>query len=364
MPDGAYLPERVQVCVQGLLLRDAGYTCDEGVLWFEGSRERVCVPLTPELIDTALRAAADLRLAAAAGRVPPPLDHSPKCTRCSLLPICLPDEVAWFRTGAMPRTPPPPASAALPLYVQKPGARVGREGETLVISADEDKVTVPLGEVSDLVLAGPVSLTTPALHELLRREVPVAWMSSGFWFLGTVGAQGPRSAAIRTAQYALAADPLRRLGFARALIEAKLRNQRTILRRNWRGPEEERAPIIERLALLARRCATAENASALLGQEGEGAALYFRALPSLFAPSVADLPEFAFERRNRRPPTDPVNACLSLAYALLMRTIGAALTMAGLDPWKGFFHVERPGRPALALDLMEPFRPVLADRRC
>jgi CRISPR-associated exonuclease Cas4/CRISPR-associated protein Cas1 len=96
-------------------------------------------------------------------------------------------------------------------------------------------------------------------------------------------------------------------------------------------------------------------------ESGRGGSSLFRALPRLFAEKVSDLPAFQFARRNRRPPADPVNACLSLAYSVLTRTFTAALATAGLDPWKGLYHVERPGRPALALDLIEPFRPVLAD---
>jgi CRISPR-associated protein Cas4 len=152
--EGAYLPERVQIAIQGLLLREAGYNCVEGALWYVESRERVPVPLTDDLIATALAAASELRLAAAARCIPPPLDNSPKCTRCSLLPICLPDEVNLFRTGDVPRTPPPPADAALPLYVQTPGARIGRAGEVLVITVEgEADRRVPLGEVSELILA-------------------------------------------------------------------------------------------------------------------------------------------------------------------------------------------------------------------
>ncbi len=362
VPEGAYLPERIQVCVQGLLLRDAGYRCEEGALWFAGSRERVRVPLTEELVATTLRAASDLRLTVASGRAPPPLDHSPKCPRCSLLPICLPDEVNWFRRGDIPRTPPPAARPALPLYVQTPGARVTKRGFTLAIQIEnEPDVVVPLDEVSELVLAGPVGLTTPAIQELLRREVPVAWMSTGFWFLGTTGQQGPRSAAVRTAQFAAAADQRRRLDFARSLVAAKIRNSRTILRRNWRADAPTRTVLMDRLAGLVQRVERAAATDELLGLEGEGAALYFRAMPSLFSAEVASLPAFQFERRNRRPPTDPVNACLSLAYALLTSTFTAAITAVGLDPWKGLYHVERPGRPALALDLIEPYRPVLAD---
>lgn len=360
--EGAHLPERVQVAVQGLLLREAGYTCEEGALWFADGRERVRVPLSDELVETALRAASELRLTVASGRLPPPLDHSPKCTRCSLLPICLPDEEMWLRKGAIPRTPPPPATPALPLYVQTPGARITKKDFTLVIQVEgEADRTVPLDEVSDVVVAGPVSLTTPAMHELLRRDVSVTWMSSGFWFLGSTGREGPKSAVNRTAQYTFAADDARRLAFARELVAAKIRNGRTMLRRNWRGETGERGPVLDRLALLADRTARADTRDGLLGLEGEAAALYFRALPKLFAEPVAAMPAFAFDRRNRRPPADPVNACLSLAYALLTRTFASAISAVGLDPWKGVYHVERPGRPALALDLIEPFRPLLAD---
>jgi CRISPR-associated exonuclease Cas4/CRISPR-associated protein Cas1 len=360
--EGAHLPERVQVCVQGLLLREAGYVCEEGALWFAESRERVRVIFDEVLISETLRAASELRLAVAVGRLPPPLDHSPKCHRCSLMPVCLPDEVQWLRKGAIPRTPPPPASAALPLYVQTPGARVGKSGDALVVKIDgEADREIPFDEVSDLVLAGPVNLSTPALHELLRRETPVAFMSSGFWYIGAAGASGPRSSAARAAQFGFAADPARSLAASRLLVGAKIRNQRTILRRNWRGPDEARTEPLERLARLADRAPHAPSAATLLGLEGEAAQVYFRAFPALFGRGVAELPAFAFERRNRRPPADPVNACLSLCYALLARTMQSSLSAVGLDPWRGFYHVPRPGRPSLALDLMEPLRPILAD---
>lgn len=358
--EGAYLPERVQVCVQGLLLREAGYECDEGALWFAASRERVRVPFTDELIAETLRAAGELRLAVAGSRIPPPLDHSPKCPRCSLLPICLPDEVAFLSKGTVPRTPPPPASMALPLYVQSPGAKVRKSGESLVIEPREGGVTeVAIGEVSEIVLVGPVSITTPTVHELLRREISLTWASSGFWFLGTTGGGAPRSGAARVAQFALVADPRRKLQFARELVTAKLKNQRTVLRRNWRGEDGDRAAPLDRLAALARRAMEAESTASLLGIEGEGAAQYFRAFTMMLNEDVR-LP-FAFERRNRRPPSDPLNACLSLGYALLARTMTTALTAVGLDPWTGFYHVARPGRPSLALDLMEPYRSLVAD---
>lgn len=385
---GAHEPERVQLCVQALVLEENGYRVRDGFLWYAASRERVSVVLDEALRARTVEAANGLRLAAATRRIPPPLENSRKCPRCSLLPICLPDEVNLSRTGAVPRTPSPAADAALPLYVQHPGARVGKEGEVLVIKRMADdggapepseappatgragrkaalvaevETRVPIGEVSELVLAGPVNLSTPALHALMRAEVPVVWMSSGFWYLGSTGGRGPRGAGARAAQYRLRDDAPRRLAFARGLVAAKLRNQRTLLRRNWRGADAERDAVLDRLRHLVSRLATAGDMADLLGVEGEGAALYFRAWPRLLNERAAALPAFAFERRSRRPPADPVNAFLSLCHALLTRVVATSLEVAGLDPWAGLHHVYRPGRPALALDMMEPLRPILAD---
>jgi CRISPR-associated exonuclease Cas4/CRISPR-associated protein Cas1 len=186
-------------------------------------------------------------------------------------------------------------------------------------------------------------------------------MSSGYWLHATTGGKGPRSANARQAQYAFANDKAKALAFARDLVIAKLRNQRTILRRNWRGDTQERDERLDALSAAKARADRARELSELLGAEGEGAAIYFRGFPMLLTPAAAALPAFDFTRRSRRPPADPINACLSLTYALLTRTISTALEIAGLDPWVGLYHTQRPGRPALALDLMEPLRPILAD---
>jgi CRISPR-associated exonuclease Cas4/CRISPR-associated protein Cas1 len=312
-------------------------------------------------------AIAELRLTAAAGRLPPPLADSPKCTRCSLAGICLPDEVAFFRRGMAPRPLNPAAGTALPLYVQEPGARVSKSGEMLVIEVeDADKVKrkteVAIGDVSELVLHGPVALTTPALGALLREEIPVTYASSGGWVLGHTVSTGHRNVAIRIAQSRAAFDERRSLGFARSLVAAKIRNSRVFLRRNFKaGNEAERDAALEALARLADRAACAPSEAELLGCEGEAAARYFRLFSTMLGAAAQDFPQFAFEKRTRRPPADPVNAMLSFAYTLLTRTFLTVLSAVGFDPYLGFYHRPRFGRPALALDLMEPFRPILAD---
>ncbi|MBB4286130.1 CRISPR-associated endonuclease Cas4g/Cas1g [Roseospira goensis] len=360
---GAYDPERVQVCLQGLLLEEHGYRCDEGVLYYRASRERVRVPFDSALRQTALSAVHGLRLAAAQARPPPPLVDSPKCPRCALVGICLPDEIGHTH-GAMP-APRPLAAArpeALPLVVQAGHGKVGKSGEQLVVSVDDaPPVKARLTEVSQLVLFGNVSVTAPALHEMMRREIPVSWHSHGGWFLGHTVGLGHRTITAREAQYRAAFDAGWSLRFARGLVAAKIRNARTLLRRNRRDHHPAEA-VVEPLRTLRRLAGEAERApdtAALLGLEGAAAAAYFGAFALMLR---EDGPGgFDFAHRNRRPPADPVNALLSFAYALLVRTWHVALSAVGLDPYRGFYHTVRHGRPALALDMMEPDRPLIAD---
>ncbi|MGA2293526.1 CRISPR-associated endonuclease Cas4g/Cas1g [Bradyrhizobium sp.] len=360
--EGAYDPERVQVCAQALILEDAGYRVADAAIWYAGSRERVRIALDDELRAKTRAAISSLRLAAAVGRLPPPLVDSPKCTKCSLAGICLPDEVTFFRRGLAPRPLNPAAHTALPLYVQEPGARVTKSGEVLVIEADEKKTEVPIGDVSELVLHGPVSLTTPALAALLREEIPVTYASSGGWVLGHTVSTGHRNVSVRIAQSRAAFDERRCLAFARTLVVAKIRNSRVFLRRNFKaGDEIERDATLEALSRLADRAAHALTEAELLGFEGEAAARYFRLFTSMLGEAGRDFPEFSFEKRTRRPPSDPLNAMLSFGYALLTRTWLTVLSAVGFDPYLGFYHRPRFGRPALALDMMEPFRSILAD---
>lgn len=183
VPKGAYDPERVQLCAQGMILEEHGYSCPEGVLYFAASKERVTVAFDAELRALTQNAIDGLRLVAVGGQIPPPLVDSPKCPRCSLVGICLPDEVNFF---AREQPPPRPLAVqkddALPVYVQAQHAKVSKSGETLEIYVDDQKVqTARLGEVSQLAVWGNVYLTTPALHELMAREITVCWHSHGGW---------------------------------------------------------------------------------------------------------------------------------------------------------------------------------------
>jgi CRISPR-associated protein Cas1 len=363
VPKGAYDPERVQLCVQGMILEEHGYRCEAGILYFAASRERVRVELDEELRAMTLAAVNGLRLVAAGGQMPPPLQDSPKCPRCSLVGICLPDEVNFLkRGGADPRPLSVGHDTALPLYVQARGGSVRKRGETLEVFVDDNLVTTArLIDVSQVVLMGNIYLSTPTLHELMSRDTPVTWHSYGGWFLGHTQGTGHKNVELRTAQYRWSFDERVCLALAKGFVRAKIQNCRTLMRRNWRGatPPDRVLAEIKHDALQSAR---AGNLDALLGFEGSVAARYFGAFSGLIKQD-ADPKSLAFDftKRNRRPPLDPVNALLSYAYALLVRTWTVTLTAVGFDPYRGFYHQPRYGRPALALDMMEPFRPLVAD---
>ncbi len=359
---GAYEPERVQLCVQGLILEEHGYTCKEGVLYFAGSKERVRVEFDEDLRERTLSAVNGLRLVAAGGQMPPPLEDSPKCPRCSLVGICLPDEVNFLRRSALnPRPLAVGRDEALPLYVQAHNASVRKAGETLEVSIDDKKVsTVRLMDVSQVALMGNVYVSTPTLHELMRREIPVSWHSYGGWFLGHTFGNGHKNVELRTAQYRGSFDEQVCLRIAKGLVRAKIQNCRTLMRRNWRG-EQPPEDLMSEFRRDVEQSERAGNLESLLGIEGQAAARYFRSFGNLIKREDEKSFSFDFTTRNRRPPTDPVNAMLSYAYSLLARTWTVTLAAVGFDPYRGYYHQPRYGRPALALDMMEPFRPLIAD---
>jgi len=298
---GAYDPERVQLCIQGLILEEQGYQCESGVLYFSESRERVSVAFDAELRDLTLSAIHGLRGIALGGRIPPPLEDSPKCPRCSLVGICLPDEVNYLQK---PDTPPRPLavgiSECLPLYVQAYKAKLAKSGDNLEITIDDKLAAKPrLAEISQVILQGNVYMTTPTLHELMRREVPVVWQTYGGWFLGYTAGMGHKNVELRIAQHRGADDSAVCLALAKGWVRAKLINSRVMLRRNWRGDSPPDAPMAQ-IEHAIKTVARARDLGELLGIEGNGAAAYFGAFSQLLKRD-AENPSFSFDftHRNR-----------------------------------------------------------------
>ena len=362
-----YEPERVQLMAQGLLLRESGYRCDHGVLYFAGSRTRVDVPFTPELEQRTIDLIQHAQAACTATIPPSPLEDSPKCNGCSLAGICLPDETCLLQGQAdiegdsestEIRQFFPTRDNGLPFYVQEQGAIVCKTGKTLIVKKCKEKLaTVRLTDISQLVLCGNVSLTPQAIHLLCQENVPIVHLSMGHWFYGFTQGMGLKNAYLRAAQFRVAADTVRCLELARQIVSAKIVSQRTLLRRNASGLPQQ---ALDDLAQQEKNAKVADRAESLLGIEGLGAKVYFanfsRMVKSDSLPS-----EWDFHNRNRRPPKDPINTLLSFGYAMLAKECTVAVAAEGFDPYWGFYHQPRHGRPALALDLMEEFRTAVVD---
>ncbi len=505
----AWPADRVQVAVQALVLRDNGYSCQEAVVYYVKTKQRVRVAIDDALIEQTLAAVADAR-AAALGEIPPPLVDSPKCPRCSLVGICLPDETRFVQAvdattaasgseaspivalrsakGPMSTTPAAPESdqSALrrmvaarddlrPLYLNAQGLTVGKSGNVLKVKEGDAVVQeVRIGETCQVNLFGSIQLTTQAIQTLCQNEIPIAYFSQGGWFYGMTQGLGARNISLRREQFRLADDPEFCLSIARSLVAGKIRNQRTMLQRNHVQPP---AVALAQLKCLCDDAENAETSATLLGIEGNAARVYFEnfsgmikagnartpnetlaeqlfglvfgeadtdnpiaeddarsspqtdasgmrdqkhSRPSLregihgtktdasamgdqsrlslresasprstktdagstpVGSAIADHPRaaaagtktgaaaaatepelnFDFTHRNRRPPRDPVNALLSLAYSVLAKDLTIVCQAVGFDPFIGLFHQPRFGRAPLPLDLMEPFRPLIAD---
>ena len=430
---GLWDTDRIQLGLQMLLLRENGYACDEGVVFYRETRQRVRFTLDEETEEWIRRTIAVARTCTA-GPIPSPLDHSPKCPRCSLVSVCLPDETNLLReppdaeclpavsqlalpglgieSGAEidaaaladalggddpvwetlpePRAPQPVAEGdvrrliapdvdAKALYVNTPGVSVTRKGDTVVVKdKGETLAEVRIKDLHHLAIFGSAQISTALVQTLCERDVPISYFSMGGWFYGLTRGHGLSNVFTRIRQFARAGDADQSLPLARLFIYGKIRNQRTLLMRNHVEPP----PLALRaLKHAASAALTAGSHASLLGIEGAAAMHYFQNFGGMIkAPDEQDdLPgleesvapagktdgqttfTFDFKTRNRRPPRDPVNALLSMAYSLLARDCTIAAYAVGFDPYIGLFHQPRFGRPALALDMMEEFRPLVAD---
>ena len=383
----AWPTDRVQVCVQALILREHGYTCDEAVVYYNQTKQRVRVAITPELVTATLAAVDDARRLASEGRIPPPLVDSPKCVRCSLVGICLPDETRALLHGVpeegaegsaqLPlfdeteqgassdaREPDvrrliPAADDLRPLYVTGYGFSIGKSGGVLQIKEKGSLVQeARLNDVSQVNVFGSVSVTSGAVQALAELERPIAYFTMGGWFYGMTAGLGLKNVFLRREQFRRADDEGFCLRVARAIVATKIRNQRTLLQRNHVEPP---ARALDGLRRLSKQSLGAGELESLLGIEGSAAHHYFGHFGGMLKVDDEQPPAFDFTRRNRRPPRDPVNALLSLGYSLLVRDLTIVCHSIGFDPFIGFYHQPRFGRPALPLDLMEGFRPLIVD---
>ncbi|MBF6062054.1 type I-C CRISPR-associated endonuclease Cas1 [Nocardia terpenica] len=249
------------------------------------------------------------------------------------------------------------------LYVQTPGSSLYLDNETVrvVIPDETQRRTLPLRRIESVVVFGNIQISSQLLARCAEDGRPVVWMSSAGRFLGRVDGPTRGNVLLRHSQHLAHADPKGRLAIARACVAGKIQNSRQILLRGARDCDPHQRAlrgISDNLAGLLGRLPGVPDLDTMLGVEGQAARIYFSGLRHLLGSDLG----LEFTSRSKRPAVDPVNALMSFLYGLVRSVVHGAAEQVGLDPYVGFLHGLRPGKPALALDLMEEFRPAIGDR--
>ena len=390
-------PDAMQVAAYAMLLREHGVNAVRGAIYYAADKRRVPVEFSEELSSTVRKAVEEARAVAAGGRCPPPLKSDPRCLYCSAYPICLPNESLWWakrpkspedtrqlsfefvkqpdnaardrilealefaaesglKEAPTLEPPRPGGDEGEVLVVQTPGAQIGQRGDQLVVSVKgEETRRIPGQQVRAIYCYGAIQITAQAIATCLELGIDVSYFSPAGRFLGLLRGLPASGVDARRGQYRLFELPGVRLRLAREVVRAKIHNQRVMLMRNGDVPDR----VLQLLAGLRDQTEYARDITELLGIEGSAAALYFEEFGSML--KQHEKWKFDWRGRNRRPPRDPINALLSLGYSMLAKELTGVCHSVGLDPFLGFMHQPRYGRPALALDLMEEFRPLIAD---
>jgi CRISPR-associated protein Cas1 len=363
----AWRTDQIQVAAYAMLVEEShGRTLGEGRVRYHADNVTVRVAIDEELRGQ-VRAAIDrARALRSSIERPPVTDNDRLCARCSLAPVCLPEEARLGSSGevggddVIRLLPPHPEGQTV--HVMESGASVGRSGHQLLVRGREEAdVRIPIGEVGQVVIHGYAQITTQALQACTERGIGVHWVTYGGNVVGSLAPSVP-SAQRHLRQFKALTNDEQTIALARRLVIAKLETQLRYLLRSTRSEEgrsDDVERICDRIRDALRRAAHAPAADALLGHEGTGAAAYFEGLPLMLA---AELDErFRFDGRNRQPPRDRVNAILGFAYGMLYREVLQAIIAVGLHPGVGFYHRPRSAAHPLALDLMELFRVPIVD---
>ena len=386
----AWWSDKLQVFAYAALIEEhSGKSITEGRVRYHADNVMVRVVIDDDAWRLLAEAVARSRELQASVVRPPVTANERLCAKCSLAPVCLPEEARLaiadcrLRIADSPSRNPKSAIRLFPadddrqvLHVVTQGARIGRKGDRIEISppvdAGEPAQLYPVNEVGQVVLHGFAQISTQALGFCNQHEIGVHWLTNGGRYLGS-WSSGAGTVQRRIRQYKALTDPEFCLRLAKQLTEARVRSQLSFLLRASRDSDRDSdCQAIDQQpasAVLAESIATirkllgpmsrAKTIHSLRGYEGSIGAQYFRALPELISDEAGE--EMKPDGRSRRPPRDRTNALLSFGYSLLMKDVLNAILVVGLDPCLGFYHQPRSQAHPLALDLMELFRVTLVD---
>lgn len=256
------------------------------------------------------------------------------------------------------------------LHITRDGAVLRKVDERLKVTFEKETIIdVPLIKVEQVIIWGRVTVTHSTVSSLLKHGIEVVYLSARGRYVGRIHPEFSKNSILRKAQYKASDDMRKASSISKSFVYGKLSNMRTLLLRaeRFNNPDStgdktlNNQPsgienAIERIMIIIRKLKDADNVDAIRGYEGAGTAAYFSVFGELIKAEG-----FSFDGRERRPPTDPVNALLSLGYVLLTNDMHTACNIVGFDPYIGFLHSDKYGKPSLALDLIEEFRPVIVD---
>ncbi len=245
------------------------------------------------------------------------------------------------------------------LHITRDGSVLRKVDERLKVTFEKETIIdVPLIKVDQVIVWGRVTVTPFTVKSLLEHGIEIVYLSAYGKYIGRVQPEFSKNSILRKAQYRASEDKEKTLSLGKSLVYGKLANMRTILLRaeRFNGSGDRTESAIQRIKSAARKLKDATSMDSVRGYEGEGTAAYFGVLGELIKSEG-----FGFDGREKRPPTDPINALLSLGYVLLTNDMHSACNIVGFDPYIGFLHTDKYGKPSLPLDLIEEFRPVIVD---
>lgn len=366
LPNGdvlAWPSDQVQIAAYSLLLeKHLNRPILEGRVFYAADHRTVSISIDEKMRNQVMSAIARAKELRASTERPPITANERLCARCSLAPVCLPEEERLVeQVGRDTVRLFPEDRDLLDIHVTSPGSKVRRAGNTLLIEdKDGQKRSFPIEEVGSITLHGNAQITTQTIHLCANKGINIHWVTGGGHYIGSVS-NSAGGVQRRLRQYRALIDPELKLRLAKALVIAKVESQLRYILRLTRGSEvrKELESYINTIRDVLSSTNTANSLDELRGYEGSAAKDYFACFSRLTVDDAKN--GMAFIHRNRRPPRDPANALLSFLYSLLYRDCVQAIVTVGLDPTIGFYHQPRSQAYPLALDLMELFRVTLCD---
>lgn len=344
--------QRIQLALQAMCLEESGCSVSGASVWFTNHHTEVPVPISPELRDQAACWVRITRQIIASSRPPDPLCNDVRCNRCSHASVCLPDEV---RNTAPARRISVTRNRGVIIHAATPGSRVQiRRSRVEVVRSGEVLAELPLEKADGLVLHGNVDVSSALMRELLWRRRTVVWCSARGRVMGWASTAQAVNGLGRLHQHEMSSQGS--LPLAKGMIRAKIANQATMVRRWYRAGDE--ASFLRSLQRSVDDCASLPEVFAI---EGRAASVCFGLFPAFLKDDKRAEWAECWPGRRGRGAVDPLNLCLNYAYGLLLTECIRGLVACGLDPHAGILHSANRNKPAMALDLMEEFRPVIAD---